>query len=207
MRNSSRCARRRCSKDERAKYRTLRRDPRTGVYRERIKRQRLIVSPAARPKDRHWPAAAPSAAACSRARPVSAGIRRRQLSCDCLGAAHPAHRRRLFFLGGRRIERARIATAGEFHQRFGAAVDRRMRRENIGKALTRIVDAHFHHRRGRARQFAAAFDLAQSRDHRIGIFRSARPRRHRREIRASATAQAGSRSRAARRARSARSRE
>ena len=69
-----------------------------------------------------------------------------------------------------RIERARIAAAGEFHQRFGAAVDRRMRRENIGKSLARIVDAHFHHRRGRARQFAAALDLAQGRDHRVGIF-------------------------------------
>ncbi len=40
--------------------------------------------------------------------------------------------------------------AGKLHQRRDAAVDRGMGGEQVGKALARIVDAHFHHRGGRA---------------------------------------------------------
>ena len=60
--------------------------------------------------------------------------------------------------------------AGEFDQRRDAAVDGRMGVEQFAKTLARIIDAHFHDRRGRARQFATALDLAQRRDHGVGIF-------------------------------------
>src|SRR5438046_3071630 len=55
------------------------------------------------------------------------------------------------------------------HDRVDARFDRRMGVENIGETLTRIVEAHFHHRRVRARQLAAALDLAQRADHRVRI--------------------------------------
>ena len=79
----------------------------------------------------------------------------------------------------------------------------RMGGEQVGKALARIVDAHFHDRRGRAVELAAALDLAQRRDHGVGVLGQFDRRRHRRGIRASATARSGSRPTAARRARSA----
>ena len=69
----------------------------------------------------------------------------------------------------RQRERAGIVAAGELDQRRDPALDRRMGVEQLAEALARIVDAHFHHRGGRARQFAAAFDLAQRRDHGVGI--------------------------------------
>ena len=56
-----------------------------------------------------------------------------------------------------------------FHQRLDPASHRRVGGEQVGKAFARVVEAQFHHRRGRARQFAAAFDLAQRRDHGIGV--------------------------------------
>jgi hypothetical protein len=38
-------------------------------------------------------------------------------------------------------------------------------RKQVRKSLSRIVEAEFHHRRRRAAKLAAAFDLAQGRDH------------------------------------------
>ena len=55
------------------------------------------------------------------------------------------------------------------HDRRDPVVDRRMGREQVGEAGARIVDAHLHHRRGRAFELAAAFDLAQRRDHGVRI--------------------------------------
>ena len=49
----------------------------------------------------------------------------------------------------------------EFYGRVG--------REQVGKALARVVDAQFHHRGGRAGQFAAVLDLAQRRDHGVRV--------------------------------------
>jgi hypothetical protein len=68
-------------------------------------------------------------------------------------------------------ERPRIVTTGKFYQRLDTRFDRGVRTENVGKAHARIVDAHFHHGRIRAGYFAAPFDLAQRRDHGVGIFR------------------------------------
>ena len=48
-------------------------------------------------------------------------------------------------------------------------VHRGVGRKQVGKTLARVVDAHFHHRRGGARQFAAVLDLAQRRDHGVRI--------------------------------------
>ena len=50
-------------------------------------------------------------------------------------------------------------------------LDGRMGVEQFAESFARIVDAHFHHRGGRARQFAAALDLAQRRDHGVRILR------------------------------------
>src|SRR6187200_2883346 len=69
----------------------------------------------------------------------------------------------------RHRERAGIVPAGKAHQRVDARADRRVRSEQVGEALARIVDAHFHHGGGRGVQLAAILDLAQRRDHRIGI--------------------------------------
>ncbi len=70
----------------------------------------------------------------------------------------------------RQRDRAGIVAAGELDQRGDAAVDARMGVEQFAKTFARVVDAHFHHRGGRAREFAMAFDLAQRRDHGVGIF-------------------------------------
>jgi hypothetical protein len=59
--------------------------------------------------------------------------------------------------------------AGELHQRRHPRIDRRVGVEDVGESLARIVDAHLHHRGGRARKLAAALDLAQRRNHRVGI--------------------------------------
>ena len=69
----------------------------------------------------------------------------------------------------RQRQRAGIVAAGGLDQCLDAAFDRRVGREQVGEFLARIVDAHLHHRGGRAGQFAAALDLAQRRDHRIGV--------------------------------------
>src|SRR5215470_1001873 len=66
-------------------------------------------------------------------------------------------------------DRARIMAAGKLDQRFDAAVDRGMSREQVGKARARIVDAHLHDGGGRAFQFAAVLDLAQRADHCVGV--------------------------------------
>src|SRR5262245_2755785 len=62
----------------------------------------------------------------------------------------------------RRLQRewARIMASGEFDQRLNPGLDRRMRSEQIGETLARVVDAHFHHRRVGSGKFAAALDLA-----------------------------------------------
>ncbi len=69
----------------------------------------------------------------------------------------------------RQGDRAGIVAAGGLDQRLDAALDRRVRREQVRKSLARIVEAHLHHRGGGAGQLAAALDLAQRRDHGVGI--------------------------------------
>src|SRR3569623_918480 len=66
-------------------------------------------------------------------------------------------------------EGAGIVAAGKLPPRCAARLDRWMGVEDIGESDARIVDAHLHHRRVGARQFAAAFDLAQRRDHGVGV--------------------------------------
>ena len=75
--------------------------------------------------------------------------------------------RRPEFLG--QVERAGIVAAGKLDQRRDPAFDRRVGGEQVGEALARIVDAHFHDGGGGAFQFAAALDLAQRRDHGVGV--------------------------------------
>ena len=69
----------------------------------------------------------------------------------------------------RKRDRAAIVAAGELDQRRHPAFHRRMGIEQFAEAFARVVDAHFHDGRGGARQFAAALDLAQRRDHRVRI--------------------------------------
>ena len=70
----------------------------------------------------------------------------------------------------RQRQRPGVVSAGEFHQRLHPGFHRGMGREQVGKTLARIVEAQFHHRRGGAGKFAAALDLAQRRDHGVGVF-------------------------------------
>jgi hypothetical protein len=69
----------------------------------------------------------------------------------------------------RQRQRPGIVSTGEFDQRLHPGFHRWMRREQVGKALAWVVDAQFHHRGGGAGKFAAVFDLAQRRDHGVGI--------------------------------------
>jgi len=70
-----------------------------------------------------------------------------------MGAPRPLRRRQLAIvrrgwqavrrtgrIGGQR-EWPGIVAAGEFHQRLHPAVDRRVGREQVGKALARVVEA------------------------------------------------------------------
>src|SRR5690349_25165711 len=50
----------------------------------------------------------------------------------------------------RQQQRAWIVPAGVFDQCSYPGIDRRMSRKQVRKALARIVDAQFHHGRGRA---------------------------------------------------------
>ena len=103
----------------------------------------------------------------------------RQLWHGCAVASFPGAGWRRF-VGGIRPSRRRLAAAGRSGPGSWPPANltsaatrlstRRMGVEQFAEALARIVDAHFHHRGGRARQFAAALDLAQRRDHGVGIF-------------------------------------
>src|SRR5262249_41884210 len=55
----------------------------------------------------------------------------------------------------------RIMSACEFHQCSYATLNAGVSIKQLTESFTRIVDAHFHHRRGSPWQFATAFDLAQ----------------------------------------------
>ena len=70
------------------------------------------------------------------------------------------------------IERDRtgIMTPGEFDQSLDPGLHGRVRREQIGKSLSGIVDTHLHDGRIGAGEFSASFYLAQRRNHGIGIF-------------------------------------
>ena len=59
--------------------------------------------------------------------------------------------------------------AGEADERVDAFLDRRVRREEIGEARARVVDAHRHEARRHARELALAGYLHQGRDHRVGV--------------------------------------
>ena len=111
-------------------------------------------------------AAAAAGTACRRpaaARRNRSKVRRGQAGPSFVRAA-PRSR-----LRPRQGERARVVAAGELDQRFDAALDRRVGGEQVGETRARVVDAHFHDRRGRAFELAAAFDLAQRRDHGVGV--------------------------------------
>ena len=108
---------------------------------------------------RRAPAVGSSASAPWTAMAMAAGL------APCSGGSvvrpHPRLRRQR--------QRPGIVSAGEFHQRLDPGIHRRVGREQVGKALARVVDAQFHHRRGRAGKLAAVLDLAQRRDHGVGI--------------------------------------
>ena len=67
-------------------------------------------------------------------------------------------------------QRPGVVPARELHQRVDPGIDRRMRGKEVGEAFARIVDAHFHDGGIGGVQFAAPLDLAQRRDHGVGIF-------------------------------------
>ena len=100
--------------------------------------------------------------------------RRFRVGCQVRSGVRSMGRRAQFDRRSRRFrrrqcDRSGIVAAGEFDQRRNAGLDARMGVEQFAKTFTRIIDAHFHHRGRRAGQFAAAFDLAQRRDHGVGI--------------------------------------
>ncbi len=68
--------------------------------------------------------------------------------------------------------RTGIMAAGIFDQGGDPVFHRGMGVEQFAETLARVVDAQFHDCRGRARQFAAAFDFVKRRDHRVGILAS-----------------------------------
>ena len=91
----------------------------------------------------------------------------RQKRLRGLGALGPRIRvrRRLAVGFGRRREwrAGRDRARRQSRPALRRALDRRVRVEQVGEALARIVDAHLHDGGGRAWQFAAAIDLAQRR--------------------------------------------
>ncbi len=202
MPSSSAPAPRRLAKDERAKYRTLRRDPRTGVYRETRLSGQLLTS---RPKDRTLiRQRRRSAAAHSTARPVS--VRPRMQAPAPAALAAPAMHRAL-----PPRSQAERADRDRARRRTSPALRRGGRPTDASRKCRQSLRADCRCtfpspprwrpaiRRGPR---SCAGPRSSRRDS-----SSAPPRRHRREIRANAKAQDAPRPKEARRARSARPRE
>ena len=104
--------------------------------------------PVPQPGCDHGPDRAPASDTADVVAPSSELPRTRRRGSDCSICPFVARRRQR--------DRAGIVAAGEFDQRRDTSFDARMGVEQFAEAFARIVDAHFHHGRGRARQFAAA---------------------------------------------------